>query len=335
MTSAPTVGSLFTGIGGIDLGLERAGFDIAWQCELDPYCRRVLARHWPGLPCYEDVRELPDDVERTDVVAGGYPCQPFSLAGGRQGDSDPRHLWPYFFGVLRRLRPGHALLENVPGHLSLGWDGVLADLASIGYDVEWTCIPAAAFGAPHLRWRLFAVAHATSDAGWLGDRDGAPHVPHAELDRLRVQPVAQRRCSGPTVFADNGPGWDVADAADNGSRRWRQQPQRGQSPRDVADAESLGPQGQPAQPRGRARSADGGRWESEPGLGRVADGIPDRMDRLRCLGNAVVPQVAEWVGQQLMAHLVSIEPGTRPAHVGGEPISATVRSAASPAGWSP
>jgi DNA (cytosine-5)-methyltransferase 1 len=294
MTSAPTVGSLFTGIGGIDLGLERAGFDVRWQCELDPYCRRVLARHWPGLPCYEDVRELPDDVGPVDVVAGGYPCQPFSLAGGRQGDSDPRHLWPYFADALRRLRPGHALLENVPGHLSLGWDGVLADLASIGYDVEWTCIPAAALGAPHLRWRLFAVAH-------------------AERCQLRIEPG---RRSGPrraraTVFGDNGEDGAVADA----DEAWEHESSRpvGEEWRWVAD---------------------GSWWTVEPDVGRVADGVSDRVDRLRCLGNAVVPQVAEWVGRQLMAHLVSIEPGTRPAHVGGEPMSATVRSAASPAGWS-
>ena len=106
------VGSLFSGIGGIDLGLERAGMEVRWQCEIDPYCRKVLKKHWPDIPCYDDVRNLPDDIEPVDLICGGYPCQPFSLAGARRGGDDPRHLWPAFASTLRLLRPEWALLEN-------------------------------------------------------------------------------------------------------------------------------------------------------------------------------------------------------------------------------
>jgi DNA (cytosine-5)-methyltransferase 1 len=240
------VGSLFSGIGGIDLGLERASMEIAWQCESDPYARKVLAKHWPDIPCYEDVRNLPDDIERVDLICGGYPCQPFSLAGGRNGTDDPRHLWPAFANTLRVLRPRLALLENVPGHLSLGFGDVLGDLAALGYDAEWTCIPAAAVGAPHLRWRVFVVAHAQGD--------------------------------------------------------WRSQWSQGHdSP--VAHANQLGRDGWSGVfgPRGWGQPENSGQWATEPDVCRVAHGIPARMDRLRCLGNAVVPQVAELVGRMILS----------------------------------
>src|SRR5262245_35260350 len=128
-----TFGSLFSGIGGIDLGLERAGMECVWQCENDPYASRVLARHWPAVPNLGDAHAVRwEDVERVDLIAGGYPCQPFSVAGQRRGDADPRHLWPRFRDAVRVLRPRYALLENVPGHFSLGFGRVLGDLAELG-----------------------------------------------------------------------------------------------------------------------------------------------------------------------------------------------------------
>ena len=132
-----TAGGLFSGIGGLELGLERAGFDIVWHAETDPYASKVLAKHWPHVPNLGDVTQIDwRTVERPDLVCGGYPCQPFSYAGRRRGEDDPRHLWPYMARCLRLLRPGWALLENVPGHLGLGFDTVHADLAALGYDTE-------------------------------------------------------------------------------------------------------------------------------------------------------------------------------------------------------
>jgi DNA (cytosine-5)-methyltransferase 1 len=179
------VGSLFSGIGGLDLGLERAGMNVVWQSEIDPYACRVLAKHWPHVPNLGDVTTIDwSTVERPDLICGGYPCQPFSLAGVRRGEDDPRHLWPHFRDAIRHLRPRFALLENVPGHLSLGFGRVLGDLAELGYDCEWDCIPAAAVGAPHLRYRVFVVAYAdsASEPGITVDAVTRPGVMVSDAD---------------------------------------------------------------------------------------------------------------------------------------------------------
>lgn len=237
----PTVGSLFSGIGGLDLGLERAGMRVIWQSEIDPYACRVLAKHWPGLPNLGDIKEVDwRQVERPDIICGGYPCQPFSTAGRRAGEDDPRHLWPWVRDAISALRPRYAILENVRGHLSLGGTTVLGELAAIGYDAEWSVVSAASVGAPHRRDRLFIVAYPTgSDA-----RITEPH-----------------RMGSP-----------AGQAAELG--------EPGRAGRPISDW-----------------------WETEPNMGRVADGIPYRVDRLRGLGNAVVPQVAEIIGTIVKQHM--------------------------------
>jgi DNA (cytosine-5)-methyltransferase 1 len=166
---------MFSGIGGLDLGLERAGMRVVWQSEIDPYCSRILARHWPGVPNLGDVTSIDwAEVPRVDVICGGYPCQPFSMAGERLGENDPRHLWPHMLDAIRVLRPRWALLENVPGHLGLGFDRVLADLASIGFDAQWSVVSACSLGAPHMRRRLFCVAY-PAGTGLQGlDEEGLP-----------------------------------------------------------------------------------------------------------------------------------------------------------------
>jgi DNA (cytosine-5)-methyltransferase 1 len=235
-----TVGSLFSGIGGIDLGLERAGMTVKWHSEIDPFACRVLKKHWPHVPNIGDITQV--DWEQTphvDVIAGGYPCQPFSLAGKRAGENDPRHLWPYFRDAISVLRPRYALLENVRGHLSMGGLSVIGDLAAIGYDAEWRIVSAASVGANHQRDRLIIVAHPTiRDA-----RDSQSH---------RVG----------TIFGQ---------AAESRERCCNRRP--------VSDW-----------------------WQGEPHMGRVADGVSCRVDRLRGLGNAVVPQVAEVIGRLIMEH---------------------------------
>src|ERR1051326_5450146 len=184
-----TVGSLFSGIRGLDLGLEGAGMRVVWQCEADPYCRAVLRKHWPAVPCYEDVHTIPcrvrrgegsgklswvgserlGEIEPVDILAGGFPCQPVSLAGARRGAADERWLWPEFARLIRVLRPRYALMENVPGLLvGGGMAEVLGDLAACGYDAEWDCVAAAHVGAPHLRYRIFIVAYA--NGGRLEER---------------------------------------------------------------------------------------------------------------------------------------------------------------------
>jgi DNA (cytosine-5)-methyltransferase 1 len=202
--SALTVGSLFSGIGGLDLGLERAGMRVIWQSEIDPFASDVLAKHWPDVPNLGDVREIEwSEVERPDVICGGYPCQPFSLAGVRRGEADPRHLWPFMFDAVRALRPRFVLGENVGGHLSLGFDRVLCDLAAIGFDAEWSVVSACSVGAPHTRPRLFWLAHPASpdaqgevplpgqaqrwpEPGGSGGVEGGPvgWLPEPDVDRM-------------------------------------------------------------------------------------------------------------------------------------------------------
>lgn len=254
-----TVGSLFSGAGLMDWGLTLAGFDHAWFCESDPFCRRVLERRWPGVPVYEDVRAVVTP-ERVDLLAGGFPCQDLSVAGRRAGIGGERSgLWSEFARLIGELRPSYVLVENVPGLLIRGMGRVLGDLASLGYDAEWDCLPAAAFGAPHLRARIFVLAY--PDRG-------------------------QRIGPDDTVFAGR--------SAVTGSGAMEDAPgRRGQRGRPGSGAEeSRGPLGVPAR--------SGRTWAVEPDVGRVANGVPARVERLRALGNGVVSPIAEYIGRRIL-----------------------------------
>jgi len=322
-------GSLFAGIGGLDLGLERAGMECAWQVEVDDYCRRVLTKHWPDVPKYGDIRELNlDRLERVDLVAGGFPCQPVSVAGRRKAQEDDRWLWPEFALVLRGLRPRYALLENVPGLLTAGFGDVLADLASLGYDADWDCVPAAAVGAPHLRWRIFVIAHRNShehEGGAHAFRGASTSVLPAHTNGEPVQrgrtdardgAEVTRQGSERVLRRGNG-GADVAHT--DGSTRNASRPagEAVQGPEAVerfgrrrglasavADPERSGLEGQWNE-HGLFQAGGPPGWSSwwtaEPDVGRVAHGVPARVDRLRALGNAVVPQVAEHVGRLILS----------------------------------
>jgi DNA (cytosine-5)-methyltransferase 1 len=152
---------LFSGIGGFSLGLERAGFRTVAFCEIDPYCRRVLAKHWPGVPIFEDVTKLRGtDVGTVDLICGGFPCQDISIAGKGAGISGSRSgLWTEFHRLIGEIRPRYVIVENVPALLQRGLGKVLGDLAEIGYDAEWDCIPASYVGCRQLRDRIWIVAY--------------------------------------------------------------------------------------------------------------------------------------------------------------------------------
>jgi site-specific DNA-cytosine methylase len=174
------IGSLFTGIGGLDLGLERAGLGpVAWQAEIDPWCREVCDRHWPGIRRYSDVREVDGEADRVRVVCGGFPCQPVSVAGKRAAQSDARWLWPEVARIVDALRPALVICENVPGLRTAGLRDVLADLARLGFDAEWTHFRAWDIGAPHIRNRFWLVATnpervvLRDEPGWLSRACGA------------------------------------------------------------------------------------------------------------------------------------------------------------------
>jgi DNA (cytosine-5)-methyltransferase 1 len=310
-----SVGSLFSGIGGIDLGLERAGMTVAWQSEVDSYCCRVLKKHWPHVPNLGDVKAIDwAEVPHVDVIAGGYPCQPFSLAGRRLGDQDPRHLWPYMLNALRVLRPRWTLLENVAGHLAMGFGRVLGDLAEVGYDAEWDCVPAAAVGAPHRRDRVYVVAYPQREQGRaqplgvggslaaaLAGHDGPNgYVAHADSRRLEIgaeldgQPACNPANGSPQGRHAHRRRDEVAYPDGEGSSRRAGQPSGRPSAARRVEPQRLGSRLSWERP---TRRPD---WAAEPDVGRVAHGIPARVDRLRALGNAVVPQVAEHIGRLIL-----------------------------------
>jgi len=164
----PTLGSLFAGIGGIDLGFERAGFETVWQVEINPYCRKVLARHFPNAERFEDVRTVgKHNLRPVDVIAGGFPCQDISNAGKRAGiEGELSGLWREIPRILSALRPKFALVENVAALLARGIERVLGDLAEIGYDAEWEVISAADIGADHERERLWLLAYPAQEQGF-------------------------------------------------------------------------------------------------------------------------------------------------------------------------
>jgi DNA (cytosine-5)-methyltransferase 1 len=268
------VGSLFSGIGGFDLGFERAGFDITWQVEIDDYANRVLAKHWPHVARYRDVRECgAANLAPVDVICGGFPCQPHSLAGRRLASADERDLWGEFARIIREIRPRWVVAENVSGLLSSEagrfFGRVLGDLAACGYDAEWDCIPAVTFGADHVRDRVWIVAYPNS---------------HGPQERIHVAPP----CCGSSAC-------ECARCLADGTH----------APAHTADAECR------QRPLGRQIGRTGRFWEpiqrhgawsitSEPVLGRGADGIPDRLDRLRGLGNAIVPQIGEYIARRIL-----------------------------------
>lgn len=152
-------GSLFAGIGGLDLGMERAGLTCAWQVEQDPFCQSILAKHWPHVARYGDVREVGGELEPVDLVCGGFPCQPFSIAGDQRGADDDRNLWPEMLRVVEILRPRWVVGENVAALADSYLDTVADDLERAGYAVRAVVLPAAAFGLPQKRERLFVLAH--------------------------------------------------------------------------------------------------------------------------------------------------------------------------------
>lgn len=201
-----TFGSLFAGIGGFDLGLERAGFRCAWQVEINPWCRRVLAKHWPDAKRHDDVRTFPPTSSGewgVDLIAGGFPCQDLSRAGSRVGIGGERSgLWAEFARVIRVVRPRHVLVENVAAIIDGGLGRVLGDLATCGYDAEWDCLPACSFGASHVRDRLFLVGRSVPVAPVFHvDRER-----RGELDAAAV--TAQPRVLDRATEEGRVRGWD-------------------------------------------------------------------------------------------------------------------------------
>ena len=272
---------LCSGIGGFALGLERSGLSKpVLFCELDDWCRKILKKHWPDVPQETDVKELANDPtpivravgDRRSILTSGYPCQPFSYASAqRRGREDDRHIWPKVFSIIKQVRPDWIILENVSGHITLGLDQVLSNLADkADYQVQTFHIGACSVDAPHRRMRIWIVGHA--------GRKFSKSRRHTEAREKTVW--------GEEACKYQRSGQNVADSSrlySNVSTKHSQQDQR-QEPQ-------LGGSGSAV--NGSIQTF----WLTEPNVGRVAYGIPRRVDRLRGLGNSVVPAIPERFGR--------------------------------------
>jgi DNA (cytosine-5)-methyltransferase 1 len=321
-----TVGSLFAGIGGFDLGLERAGMKVIWQSEIDPYASAVLKKHWPHVPNHGDIRTIrAGSVERPDVLCGGFPCQDISNAGKRAGiDGERSGLWSEYARLIGEIRPRYVIVENVAALLGRGLERVLGDLAALGFDAEWHCIPASAVGAPHRRDRLWIVANASigrcgrADGGQV-EQQGRTEIVRASEDDSnseRLRQLQPQRCERDERRRACNVCADVADANEPRLERWLRESLRECAGECVAWASSASPLADDDERGGQARGVQGHYeaneewarratcrscwWRTEPDVGRVAHGIPARVDRLRCLGNAIVPQIAEIIGRAIL-----------------------------------
>lgn len=300
---------LFSGIGGFSLGLERTGgFETVAFCEIEDFPRKVLRKHWPNVPIVKDVRTLhaADLPVPVDVICGGYPCQPFSLAGKRAGAADDRHLWPEMFRLVQEIRPHWVIAENVAGHVNMGLDQVLSDLEGEGYETTAFIIPACAVNAPHRRDRVWIMAHSESarTGGRCGQANNKRRIPCEEREggladgnfplpdpdhRERQQELRIEKPDEQIIACAQLHCCAVADAFKQ--RRNRRMQWAGWWEREPLEAV------QDARERG---GEENGVPIPEPLLGRVAYGVPHRVDRLKTLGNAVVPQVVEMIGWAIL-----------------------------------
>ena len=326
---------LFSGIGGFALGLEatRRIKTVAF-CEIDKYCTKVLNKNWPGVPVYNDIRELTydrlktDEIGSIDIITGGYPCQPFSVAGLKKGVKDPRHLWPEYFRLIKELRPTWVIGENVSGHIKLGLDAVQEDLESEGYSLRTFSVSASSIGANHQRERIWTVAYSQRnyDSQQIKRVDGEKSSLQKEH---RENNSTTRNSSGASAVRETRN--EHADVEDARRRSWREQFTRNkesvgrgtpektewstntdttsrpsEGAETMANSQSIGSR-KPTEQEGRESFEGRGEeestrswWDLEPKLGRVADGIPDRTHRLKALGNAVVPQTTYYLAKSIV-----------------------------------
>ncbi len=257
--------SLFSGIGGIDLAAEWAGFTTVGQCEWADYPTKVLEKHWPDVPRWRDIRDVTAQsfyrktgLRTVELISGGFPCQPFSIAGKRKGKEDDRDLWPEMFRVIQELKPRWVLGENVANFVNMELERTILDLEDEGYETQAFLIPACAIGAPHRRDRVWIVANT-----------GRKLQQGGELKKTLEIEVKKQYANKPKR-PSSSPGHVFPDTYCEGQQtRGCKEP----TGRKIFGGYSIG-----------------GWWEFEPGMGRVANGISNRVDRLRALGNAVVPQ---------------------------------------------
>jgi DNA (cytosine-5)-methyltransferase 1 len=303
---------LFSGIGGFALAAKWNGYRTVGFCDNEPYAQAVLKKHWPKVPCHKDIREVRGELYAgVTLLTGGFPCQPFSVAGKQRGKDDNRYLWPEMCRVIREARPAWLIGENVAGIVNLALDTVCADLEAEGYEVEPIIIPACAVDAPHRRDRVWIIARNLADAVCVSERSAHGSKEWGCVRGRKDEDISQRNEMGSNSSDSR------ENVADSDRGQLSQREPEGQSVQvsgeggervgDVANSQRTGleghgrvegndKEGREEQGRHFGESGGGGwqprQWLPEPNVGRVAHGVPNRVAKLRGLGNAIVPQVA-------------------------------------------
>ena len=340
---------LFSGIGGFSLGLESLGMETVAFCEMDVFCQKVLKKHWPNVPIHSDIKELDGHEYRgaVELICGGFPCQPFSVAGEQRGAEDDRALWPEMLRVICEVQPTWVIGENVSGIINMELDNVLSDLEAEGYAAQTFVIPACSVDAKHRRDRVWIIAHADSESGSDVSRHESELVADSNGEYSRssrssemekgstvavsttgeqlppmADPSGQSRWSGRVHRESGDQGWGTSEARGEGIQSKNRQSQSNNfttSGKNVANTDSFlsnegsaiaGGCGKGNGTQQVARSNYGDQseqpavtvWATEPNVGRVADGVPDRTHRLKALGNAVVPPLVAEIGRIVMYH---------------------------------
>jgi len=345
---------LFSGIGGFSLGLEATGaFETIAFCDIEKYCLEVLEKRFPSVPRYTDLRELNyerlradgiiSDTKKIDIITGGYPCQPFSVAGRKKGEEDPRHLWPEYFRLVKELRPTWVIGENVSGHIKLGLDTVIQNLEDEGYAVRPFSISASSVGANHQRERVWIIANSNdtgdrtsqssvnqdrqeTDQGWerLTQFESSRHSKDMENTRRSQWPRAELREENENVEDTRQHSRGIEPSRDQESIR----PGSPEKTERAADADKTSGSSEGGEitsttsevansdsQRGRSWEANrqdaedvrepsrrpwDGWWDIEPNVGRVAHGVSKRVDRLKSLGNSLVPSIPYYIGLSII-----------------------------------
>jgi DNA (cytosine-5)-methyltransferase 1 len=303
---------LFSGIGGFSHGLDKVGFKTVAFCEMDEYCKLVLQKHWKGVKIYNDVKELKGEEiikehGTIDIVVGGFPCQPFSVAGARKGTDDNRHLWPEMFRIIKELKPRWVIGENVRGIVSIQngmvFENVCTDLEGEGYEVRAFNIPAAGVGAPHKRERIWIVANSrrTLRQGSELEGENADESKQENADQYQrssststdnVADTHTRLSNGSVEEVQSGrQTFDTSSQRTDVAYTYSQRQQEQCRPESI-QKERNEPQRSSSQERHTG-------WESEPDVGRVAHGLSGRVHRLKALGNSIVPKIAEEIGRAI------------------------------------
>ena len=297
---------LFSGIGGFSLGLERAGMKTIAFCEKDKFCQKVLKKHWPDVPVFEDIAKLKGEMihETIDLICGGFPCQPFSVAGKRKGKEDNRHLWPEMFRIIQETNPSWVIGENVAGIINLELEQVCTDLEGEGYEVQPFIIPACAVNAPHRRDRIWIIANAAGKRCYnrANNRQERYILRDKNWDAKKSKSERKRRKCG--IGEINT---DVANTRYIGQEKPEIETM-GSEQLCINDSDS---EETKCEQSGNAWTGGEGftnniswneNWiEVATRLCGMDARIPNRLDRLKSLGNSVVPQIVEIIGRKILS----------------------------------